>query len=374
MASSSSTSASIPAGWQTFVPPHHVAANDSAFQRALTGHVDLGTTFDLAQKTIDSANLTHAGKMRATFEGLPVDFNPLASTAPTIPVSPNKPTAPLGRAAFSEKTHRTKPLFLPKEEAYRAIGQGNHFVRFLTKFFSRAIQGFKCLGLVLRWSVLKLWRAGVFCVRQGGNLLKWMMTRRPQPLTLPGKMTAENPGWKVQVQQLAFELEELKASLPSLNVSFPLRFALEVTFTDGEKTQVVSSTLLIQNRSQWRNMGSFADDLLAQVKQVREIEKKVTDAYVMRTSCAIVSEDQTNQTASIYWKANCYSCETTQDSLSQEIAYRQGVKLASVPTELAKIEGLTKSAAWVGGSSLAPRPVATYFSDGKEIILLKPPS
>lgn len=154
----------------------------------------------------------------------------------------------------------------------------------------------------LRWCGGQFWKLGLF-------IKQIAYDRKPQPLTLPGEIDETHRGWDVQAKQLAFEMEQLKASFQAIQnqkPNYPLKFALQITFRDGPDTQTVLSTLLLESQKELRHLATFADKLYPQIVQVRK-GLEVSGDYSMQIAFVALSLDPSEEgTFSIYQRSNQY--------------------------------------------------------------------
>ncbi|WP_420420641.1 hypothetical protein [Simkania sp.] len=213
----------------------------------------------------------------------------------------------------------------------------------------------KNLGKILSWS---FWNMGWPFLRFSGGLLwklgllikKQAWDRKPQPLTLPGRMDETHPGWDVQAQQLAYEMATLKpcfVAIQKQNPSYPIKFALQVTFQDGPKTQTVLSSLLIQNTKEWGNLAGFVDNLYPQIVHMIK-ELPVSNDYSMEVAFVALCEDISDEesTFSIYQRSNTYSNGIDASDLLSDVKSIQCTN-NEVAETVSSVRGVQAAISWL---------------------------
>jgi hypothetical protein len=214
-------------------------------------------------------------------------------------------------------------------------------------------KGAKCMKFFL-WS---FWNIAWPCIKFGGDLI-WKLgllikekawDRKSQQLTLPGRMDQTHPGWDVQAQQLAYEMATLKPYFQAIKkeiTTFPLKFALQITYLDGSDTQTVLSHLLIQNPKEWGALSDFLDALYPQIVHMRK-ELSISNEYTMRVAFVALCEASSEENLfSIYQRSNLYTDGIEASDISSSVQSSKCTK-DNVGEVVSSIRGIETASSWL---------------------------
>ncbi|CCB89095.1 hypothetical protein [Simkania negevensis] len=232
----------------------------------------------------------------------------------------------------------------------------------------------KCMKF-LSWS---FWNIAWPCIKFGGGLI-WKIgllikenawDRKSQQLTLPGRIDETHPGWDVQAQQLAYEMATLKPYFQAIQkevTTFPLKFALQITFLDGAETQTVLSHLLIQNPKEWGVLSDFLDDLYPQIIHMRK-ELSISNEYKMQVAFVALCKTSSEENLfSIYQRSNLYTNGIEASDLSSSVQSSQCTK-DDVNQVVSSVRGIQAASSWLlEGELQATSEVLATYQRGEEI-------
>lgn len=382
--------------WEKLVVPHQVSYDGlfhDATKRVSKGTTFAGESFPFFHHVIDTAGLTKGEPLPITkkvgigFSGDSVDktltLTPFSEpykqdrNLPPIKIRHPRVTGLHASTLYGERQIQRTDLskehpIMTRVQASKFLGHDKFLYRYGVPLLNFTVVCLTCLGKFIKWSFVNLFWVLKGLVNYGVSTYHRYTRRQPLELSLPGKIGEENPGWKVQARQLAFEVDQLKGSLGliSRGLHFPVKLAVEWKFNDGSATQTVSSSLLVKDARSWNRLPDFFDSLYSQSAQARGL-KVVTSKYKLSTTFIAVSAGGTGENYSVHRRLNEYTDGCGSDAVKQ--VESATISKEDFPGEIDKTFPEMAAVKWLKQEELAPpvgEALATYTDDNGELTLL----